>query len=142
METKIREQFLEDLKGLIQIPSVSSEKEQVKKALDYFLNTAERLGLHAEKLLDGQIGIVEMGEGTETVGILVHLDVVDIGDADQWSVAPFDVTVKDGKVYGRGVLDDKGPAMAALYAMKAVKDCGRPLRKKVRMIIKTQKKIK
>ena len=53
METKIREQFLEDLKGLIQIPSVSSEKEQVKKALDYFLNTAERLGLHAEKLLDG-----------------------------------------------------------------------------------------
>ena len=141
METKIRNRFLEDLKGLIQIPSVSTDKEQVENALDYFLGSAEKLGLHAEKLLDGQIGIVEMGEGAETVGILVHLDVVDIGDAGHWTVAPFDLTVKDGRVYGRGVLDDKGPAMAALYAMKAVKDCGRPLRKKVRMVIGTQEEV-
>ncbi|MGN0714391.1 MAG: hypothetical protein ACI4LN_01120, partial [Anaerovoracaceae bacterium] len=61
METKIREQFLEDLKGLVRIPSVSSEKGQVEKALDYFLDTARKFGLRAEKLLDGQIGIVEMG---------------------------------------------------------------------------------
>lgn len=141
METVIREKMLEDLKGLIQIPSVSSEKETVEKALDYFLDTARGLGLHAEKLLDGQIGVVEMGQGAETMGILVHLDVVDIGDPEKWTMSPFDLTVKDGNVYGRGVLDDKGPAMLSLYAMKSIQDCGRPLRKKIRMIIGTQEEV-
>ena len=138
MDQILRDKMLEDMRKVVQIPSVSSDKENVEKALDCFLELAAGMGFHTEKLVDGQIGIVEMGEGEEVCGILVHLDVVDIGDESQWFVPPYDVTVKDGKVYGRGVLDDKGSAIMSLYAMKAVLDSGKPLHNKIRMIIGTQ----
>ena len=44
---------------------------------------------------------------------------------------------KDGKIYGRGTADDKGPAIAALYAMRAVKELGIPVKKNVRLILGT-----
>ena len=141
MDQILRDKMLEDMRKVVQIPSVSSDKENVEKALDCFLELAAGMGFHTEKLVDGQIGIVEMGEGEEVCGILVHLDVVDIGDESQWFVPPYDVTVKDGKVYGRGVLDDKGSAIMSLYAMKAVLDSGKPLHKKIRMIIGTQEEV-
>ena len=67
------------------------------------------------------------------VGVLVHIDTVPVGEG--WRVDPFDGTVIDGKVYGRGTNDDKGPAMVALYAMKALKDSGVPVNKRIRLII-------
>lgn len=141
MEQNLRDKMLEDLRTLVRIPSVSSELDEVGKALDCFLGMAADMGFHTEKLVDGQIGVIEMGEGDETLGILVHLDVVDIGDASQWTEEPFDVTVKDDKIFGRGTLDDKGGAVSALYAMKAVRDSGKPLNKKVRMIVGTQEEV-
>ena len=66
--------------------------------------------------------------------ILCHLDVVPAGDG--WRITePFSPLVQDGKIFGRGSSDDKGPAMAALYAMKAVRDLGIPLEKDVRLIL-------
>ena len=56
----------------------------------------------------------------ETVGILVHLDVVPEGDG--WDYDPYGGEIHEGKIYGRGAVDDKGPAIACLYAMKALKD--------------------
>ena len=141
MDKILRDKMLEDLQKVVRIPSVSSDKENVEKALDCFLGLAADMGFHTEKLVNGQIGIVEMGEGEEVCGILVHLDVVDVGDTALWDVEPFDVTIKDGKVYGRGVLDDKGAAIMSLYAMKAVKDSGKPLHKKIRMIVGTQEEV-
>ena len=68
--------------------------------------------------------------------ILAHLDVVPAGDG--WTVTkPFEPVVKDGKIYGRGTADDKGPAVAALYAMRAVNELGIPLKKNVRLILGT-----
>lgn len=141
MEKKVWDALLSDVGGLIRIPSVSSDHEQVKCALDYLLDVGKRLGFHTESLLDGQVGIIEAGEGEETLGILVHVDVVDVGDPKRWKHSPFKLTEDDGKLYGRGILDDKGPAMTVLYALKSVVDSGKPLHKKVRMIIGTQEEV-
>ncbi|MBQ7656352.1 MAG: Sapep family Mn(2+)-dependent dipeptidase, partial [Clostridia bacterium] len=69
----------------------------------------------------------------DALAILAHLDVVPVGDG--WTKEPFGAERTDGKIYGRGTSDDKGPAVAALYAMRAVKEAGIPLRRKVRLIL-------
>lgn len=76
-----------------------------------------------------------MGAGEELLGILCHVDVVPVGDS--WTHPPFKGEVVDGKLYGRGAIDDKGPTMAAYLAMKMIKDAGIELDKRVRMIIGT-----
>lgn len=76
-----------------------------------------------------------MGSGEELIGILCHIDVVPEGDG--WSSDPYGAEIHDGKMIARGSLDDKGPTMAAYYAMKIIKELNLPLSKRVRMIIGT-----
>ena len=76
-----------------------------------------------------------MGSGEELIGILCHVDVVPAGEG--WTVDPFGGEVKDIRIYARGAIDDKGPTLAAYYAMKIVQELGLPLNKRVRMIIGT-----
>jgi succinyl-diaminopimelate desuccinylase len=102
------------------------------EALSHFLKLGESMGFRSLNL-DGYAGHLEMGDGEETVGILAHLDVVPEGDG--WTYPPYGGEIHGGKLYGRGTTDDKGPAMAALYAMKAVKDSGISLKRKVRLIL-------
>ncbi|WP_108671340.1 dipeptidase PepV [Peribacillus acanthi] len=128
---------------LLRIKSVLDEEnatdeaplgEGIKEALDYMLNLGESDGF-VVKNVDSLAGHIEMGEGEEIVGILCHLDVVPEGDG--WSSDPFAAEIRDGKIFARGAIDDKGPTMAAYYAMKLVKDSGIPLSKRVRMILGT-----
>jgi succinyl-diaminopimelate desuccinylase len=79
--------------------------------------------------------IVEMGAGNETIGILVHVDVVHEGDITEWKTPPFEGRADSAYIRGRGAVDDKGPVMMSLYAMKAVRELGAPLRKRVRLIV-------
>ncbi len=77
---------------------------------------------------DNYVGTVDMNDKDAQLDILAHLDVVPAGDG--WTVTkPFEPVVKDGKIYGRGTADDKGPAIAALYAMRAVNELGIPTEK-------------
>ncbi len=133
-----REKIIGDLLECLSIASVSQNRVKTEEALDYVLSLAESMGMESHKLLDGRVGTVEIGQGTETLGILVHIDVVDEGNRDLWICDPFKGQVIDGKIYGRGALDDKGPLIASLHAMKAAMDEERPFTKKVRMIIGTQ----
>lgn len=130
--------MIEHLIRLINIPSVSDNDFEVQKGLDYVLNLAESMGIKATKVLDGQVGIVEIGQGSETLGILTHVDVVPGGNLDAWNTNPFDAVIKDGAIYGRGAIDDKGATVACLYAMKAVESSGVVLNKKVQLILGTQ----
>lgn len=147
MEIRVNDQLYEEciqaLRKLIQIPSLKAEAtehhpfgEPVGQALDFFLKQAEKLGFQARSL-DGYMGIVEMGEGEEELGILVHLDVVPAGDRSKWRFDPFSAEIHDGALWGRGTLDDKGPAMAVLYAMKLLLDLGLAWQRRVRLIIGT-----
>lgn len=102
------------------------------EALSHFLELGESMGFRSLNL-DGYAGHLEMGDGEETIGILAHLDVVPEGEG--WTYTPYGGEIHDKKLYGRGATDDKGPAMAALYAMKAIKDSGVNLKRKVRLIL-------
>ena len=126
-----------DLKELVSYNSVYSEDEkpfgsQNRKVLDAALKMMEEKGLRTENL-DYYAGYGETGEGDELIGILAHLDVVPCGEG--WDTDPFEMVEKDGKVYGRGVSDDKGGAVASMYALKYLIDEKYPFRKRVRLIL-------
>ncbi|WP_043934061.1 dipeptidase PepV [Bacillus sp. EB01] len=140
---KRKDTFIKDTQKLLQIKSVLDESNPtaeaplgkgIKEALDFMLNLGEADGF-VTKNTDNLAGHIELGEGRELVGILCHLDVVPEGDG--WTSGPYDAEIRDGKLYARGVLDDKGPTMAAYYAMKIIKELGLPLKKRVRMILGT-----
>ena len=77
---------------------------------------------------EGYVGTIEYGEGDE-VAVLCHLDVVPTGN--NWTYPPFSATIEDGKVYARGAMDDKGPTVAAYYALKILKDLNIKLNKNI-----------
>lgn len=136
-----REAMLGDLSDLIAIDSESGNKEKVAEALEYVLALGKKMGFEAKSCLDGQVGVIEMGEGEETLGILVHVDVVPAGDRDDWNSDPFKAEIRNGRIYGRGTLDDKGMVIASLYAMKAAKELGVPMKKRVQLIMGTQEEV-
>lgn len=140
---KRESELIKDAQELLKIKSVLDEEnaapeaplgEGVKEALDFLLNLGEKDGFTA-KNVGNLAGHLEFGQGEEIVGILCHVDVVPEGDG--WSSDPYGAEIRDGKIYARGAIDDKGPTMAAYYAMKIVKELGLPLNKRVRMIIGT-----
>lgn len=122
-----------DIGELIAIKSVSCEGEDLpEKALDYILGRASEMGFAVKKI--GKVaGYIEYGEGNELAAILAHVDVVPAGTG--WSVDPFELTENNGRLYGRGIVDDKGPAMTALYCLKVLKDKGIKPKRKIRLII-------
>lgn len=122
--------MIKNLQKLLAIPSVTGTPE-VFDALACALDICKELGFRT-KNVDGKLGYAEIGEGEELMGILCHLDVVPAGEG--WTCEPFAGTVKEDRIYGRGVMDDKGPAMAAIYAMKDVLESGKKLNKRVRII--------
>lgn len=140
---KRQSELIADLQKLIQIPSVLDESLATKeypfgpepyKALSWILEQGREEGMIV-KDVHHIAGHIEMGEGEELLGILGHVDVVPVGKG--WTYPPFEGTVVDNKLYGRGAIDDKGPTMAAWLAMKMVKDSGIKLDKRVRLIIGT-----
>ena len=134
-----REDMVRDLQGCVAIRSLKSDKapgapfgEKIQECLEYTLGVAGQMGFET-KDHEGYYGSVEIGEGEETFGILAHLDIVPEGEG--WDYDPYGGELVEGRLYGRGTLDDKGPAIAALYAMKAVQEARIPLRRKVRLIL-------
>ena len=123
----LKNDIVKETCNLINIPSVSEENSNpntpfgkgAKDVLDYTLNLGKSLGFNT-KNIDNYCGYIEFGEGEKLLGIIGHLDVVPSGDG--WNTPPFTATIKDGKIFGRGAIDDKGPVIASLYAMKAIKD--------------------
>lgn len=133
--------IINDCTSLISIPSVSSDKKELKKALDFVIKTAKNIGLNAYSVENDSIGIVDFGEGDETIGILAHIDVVPAGDEALWKHPPFKGTYEEGWICGRGAIDDKGPLIASLYAIKVLKELNVPIYKKIKMIIGTQEEV-
>ncbi|HCD42207.1 MAG TPA: dipeptidase PepV [Lachnoclostridium sp.] len=104
-------------------------------ALDEALAIAESYGFSITNY-DNYVGTADLNDKERQLDILAHLDVVPAGEG--WKeTEPFEPVVKGDKLFGRGTADDKGPAVAALYAMRAVKDLNIPLKKNVRLILGT-----
>lgn len=113
-------QMIQEIIDLVGFESIHGRKEENKACLHHFLRRAQEMGFRTNQTKDDDVGIVEYGKGEETLGILVHLDVVDVGDLDKWTFGPFRGRVQEGFLYGRGTVDDKGAAVMCLYAMKAL----------------------
>ncbi|MGI5848976.1 MAG: dipeptidase PepV [Christensenellales bacterium] len=136
-----KQEMIETLKNFIKIESVKSASQPnmpygkgIFDALMYLQSTSERMDLECVNLY-GQMGYVDYGYGDNMLAVLTHIDVVPKGDG--WTMPPFEGIEKDGKIYGRGAIDNKGPAIAALYALRALKDNCVQLNKKVRLIFGT-----
>ncbi len=134
---QFQESMVEDLKKLIKIPSLTGHVKEVRYALDKTLEMASQMGFSTMKTSTNDVGIIEYGHGKETIGILVHVDVVGIGDPAKWVSDPFVCVEKDGYLWGRGTIDDKGPVIMGLYALKAMKDLDIKLNKKIWLIVGT-----
>ncbi|MEC0179099.1 dipeptidase PepV [Paenibacillus favisporus] len=145
MAEEREEALIEDLSGLLRIDSVYDPDtsgpgqpmgQGVAEALQYMLDLCAAEGFRVRNL-DGYVGYAEFGpESAENyVAVLSHLDVVPA--SGKWTTPPFEPSVRGGKIFARGAEDDKGPAMAAFYGLKIVKDMGLPLKHRIRLIFGT-----
>ncbi len=135
--------FSEIVKNISQIVAIDSSQAEAKegkpfgegaaKALGCFLNLAGSLGFET-KNYDNYVGEVVFGSG-EDFAVLAHLDVVPAGSG--WTHSPFggEVDEKNGRIWGRGTMDDKGPAIITLFALKALKDRGFTPKKRIKLIV-------
>ncbi|MBQ6420820.1 MAG: Sapep family Mn(2+)-dependent dipeptidase [Clostridia bacterium] len=133
-----KEQMLLDLKKLVEIRSVRGEAtpdhpfgEGPAEALDEALKLLQAHGFSAENI---DYYALQADLGTEpALMLLAHLDVVDEGDG--WTRAPYRLTREGDLVYGRGTTDDKGPAVACLYAMLACRETLGEPKRGVRLVL-------
>ena len=143
--TARQDELLNDLKGLLRFESVKDNStsgpgqpmgQEIARALDYMLELSRREQFRVNNL-DGYVGYAEYGDSDsdEYIGVLCHLDVVPA--TGQWTTPPFQPDVRNGKLYARGAIDDKGPTLAAFYGLKIVKELGLPLKHNVRIIFGT-----
>lgn len=135
-----KDEMLEDLKTLVRI---NSKRGEAKEGMPYGEGAARAVAA-AEELMkryglrttnyENYVVTGDYSEQEKALDILAHLDVVPV--TDDWTVTqPFEPKVVDGRIYGRGTADDKGPAIAALYAIRAIKELGIPMKKSVRLIL-------
>lgn len=140
---KQEKSFLDDLKSFLQIPSVSDDKKSLDLAVDYLVELSKKFNLDVKTHIDKQVVTINYGNienNKETFGILAHLDVVPVIESE-WSFPPFDLTIKDGVLYGRGVVDDKTPILMILYILKILKENNIETNRNIQLIIGTQEEV-
>ncbi len=131
-------EFKDHLSRMIAHKSVYSEDSlpfgsEIQRSLEEMLKIAEEMGFSTYIDPKGYYGYAEIGSG-ELVGVLCHIDVVSAGDESMWISDPFILDERDGKLFGRGTSDDKGPTLMAMHALKYLLDEGHVLSKRVRFI--------
>lgn len=138
---EMQEEIIEAIRENVAIDSIKGEPEPdapygkgPKAALDNALALGEKLGFRTGNA-GNRVGWIEYGEGEEMAAVLGHLDVVPLGDG--WKYPPFGGEIHDGKMYGRGVADDKGPTIGAFFALKAIRDLGLPIDRRIRIMFGT-----
>ena len=140
-----KELIINKTKELLRIPSVLDKYNpdsktpfgvEINKALHYMIDLAKEDGF-ITKNINNYAAHIEYGKGEDVLGVLCHLDVVPTGDVNKWTNHPFAPTIRDGKLYARGASDDKGPTMAAYFALKLLKESGFVPSKRIRIILGT-----
>lgn len=135
------EHFDEIIASLKEIMSIDSTFQNPQKNMPFGEGSAKALKWGADfgqslgmkvKNFDNYAVSMDFKDGDPKLGILSHLDVVPASDG--WHYPPFDCTVDGDKIYGRGAIDDKGPSVAVLYAVKCIKDLNIPIKDNFRVI--------
>ena len=121
-----KDRFLEELFGLIRIPSISSQtekKEDMKKAAEYWKQTLLKAGADRAEVMPTDGNPVVYGEkmvdkNAPTVLVYAHYDVMPVDPIDLWKSPPFEPEVRDGKIFARGADDDKGQSFMHAKAFR------------------------
>ncbi|TVP86010.1 MAG: dipeptidase PepV [Acholeplasmataceae bacterium] len=139
---KRKDQLIDDLQNLVRINSELTTfdpkrkgapfGEGIRKAHDFMLGLGRRDGFETVDL-DGYAGHIEHGDQKPFIGMIGHLDVVPAGNG--WTHDPYGAEIHENRMYGRGTEDDKGPTIAAYYALKILKELDVPLSKRIKLII-------
>ena len=133
--------LLADLETLV---AINSERTEAKEGMPFGEGNAKCAAAGIEVLKRSGMKVTNYDnyvitadlkpQAPQGLDILAHLDVVPAGEG--WTVTePFAMKLHDGRVYGRGTSDDKGPALCALYAMRAIRELGIPLKRNVRLVL-------
>lgn len=129
---KNAEEMVRSLCEIVRIPSKYGEPQEgapygreSRRALQYAMDLGKRLGFETVVNVGDRVCYIEYGTGSKVVGVFAHLDIVPEGEG--WTYPPFGGEIHDNRVYGRGTVDNKGPFIASLYALYAIKECGLPL---------------
>lgn len=135
---ELKDKMIDDIISLVQIDSTQSEPIEdcpygkgVRKAFNRALEICQREGLSVGDI-DGHMVYGSYGSSEDYIGIIGHLDVVEVGDG--WLHPPFSGYIENNRIYSRGALDNKGPLMAAFYGMLALKECGIVPKREIRVI--------
>ncbi len=135
-----KDEFAAHLARWIRVPSVKDAAApgapfgpEVRKMYDIALADCEKEGFLTRGFDGYALDATLPGKSDEAIAVLGHLDVVPAGDG--WAVPPFAAVIEGDKLIGRGTSDDKGPALCALYAMRAIKEAGIPLKRSIRLIL-------
>jgi len=140
-----KQEFIEELQGLARIPSVSRADlaqpgapfgPDCKRVLDYALDRGRFWGFDTQNH-EGAAGSITYGDAENAIGVIAHMDVVPVGEG--WVYPTFGATYlpEHEVMIGRGVDDNKGPAVGALFAMRMLREFGWPLKHGIRLICGT-----
>ncbi|MDG3062534.1 Sapep family Mn(2+)-dependent dipeptidase [Lacticaseibacillus casei] len=136
-----RPEFMDALRSIMQIKSVRGPSRPdapfgsgPRAALDAAAELGTAYGFQT-KVINGAMTAIQWGDDDQHyIGIVGHLDVVPAGEV-AWHFPPYDLTEQNGRLYGRGILDNKGPSMACLFGMKLLKEAGYRPTKTIRLIL-------
>ena len=141
---EVQPMLFDGLRRMVAIPSIRGEEEPdapfgrgPKQALEEVLKIATELGFHT-KNIDDKIGYAEYGEDRSDgayYGIFGHVDVMPLGEG--WNSPPLSLTLREGKLFGRGTLDNKGPILSNLYALYVLNENGVTFDRPVRIVFGT-----
>ncbi len=140
-----KKEFLNDLEKLVSVKSFLNDAEDypntpvMGEALDVFCELGKKHGFRTFKDKKNRYGFAEIGkEKAPIIAILGHLDVVPPGNLKKWETDPFKIKVVDNMVYGRGVIDDKGPVVLLMHIVSQLKKNNIDLKnKRIRIIVGT-----
>ena len=141
---EVQPMLFDGLRRMVAIPSIRGKEEPdapfgrgPKQALEEVLKIATELGFHT-KNIDDKIGYAEYGENRADgayYGVFGHVDVMPLGEG--WNSPPLSLTLREGKLFGRGTLDNKGPILSNLYALYVLKENGVTFDRPVRIVFGT-----
>ena len=132
-----KDEIIQNSIELINIPSITSNREESTKALEYVIEKARSEGMKVSYTKNKDCGVVELGEGEETLGVLTHVDVVDVGDLNKWQSDPFKGSFDGNFIIGRGAMDDKCPTIIILAILSVLKSLNLKYKRKIQFIVGT-----
>lgn len=143
-----KEKILDELFGLIRIPSISSQsdhKADMVKAAEYIKDAILKAGADRAEVMPSKGNPVVFGEkivdpAAPTVLIYAHYDVMPVDPIELWKSSPFEPVIRDGKVYARGANDDKGQMFVQLKAFEYLVKSGQ-LKTNVKFMIEGEEEI-